>query len=641
LSESHLRLLRAPVGQTEIAARPLLRSGDLLEFVPGLVATQHSGSGKANQYFLRGFNLDHGTDFATFVDGMPVNMRTHGHGQGYTDINFLIPETVGELRYRKGPYYADVGDFSSAGSVRFDLADTLPRGVVEVTAGSFGFGRAVVADSAHLAGGDLLYAAEAQVFDGPWDDIDEDLEKLNLLMRYSAPLGAGRAHVTTMLYDNGWNSHDQVPQRAVDAGLISPYGSLDTTVGGESSRYSLSGGWTGPVLGGDLDASAYAIASELDLFSNFTYFLDDPENGDQFEQTDERSLYGFQLSQTWDIGRARWRVGADGRYDDIDRVALLRTRARERLSAVRDDAVEEGSLGVFVSNEFRFSDRLRTYLGVRYDAYDFAVASRTLAENSGEESDSTPSLKASVVYRPIDPVELYASYGQGFHSNDARGTTIVTDPVSGEPADPVDPLVDSEGAELGARVYFSDRLQATAALWALQLDSELLFVGDAGNTEASRPSERNGFEAGLYYFGGDRFDADLEVSYTDSQFTDDDPAGREIPGAIPLVISAGVTYRTSNDYLATARVRYFSPYPLIEDDSVESDGSTIVNLRAGKTWNRVGLFIDVLNALDSDDHDIDYFYASRLPGEPDEGVEDNHFNVFQKRSLRATLRYSF
>ena len=520
------------VGQAELAARPLLRSGDLLEFVPGLVATQHSGSGKANQYFLRGFNLDHGTDFATSVDAMPVNMRTHGHGQGWTDLNFLIPQTVEELSYRKGTYYADVGDFSSSGSARFRVADDVAEGIAELTVGEYGYRRGVLVDSVESGGGDLLYAVELQSFDGPWDDIDEDVEKINLTLRHSKEMGGGRAHLMVMAYDNAWNSQDQIPQRAVNSGLISPFGSIDPSVGGEASRYSVSGGWNGAAFGGELRAELYAIDAYLDLFSNFTYLLGDAVNGDQFEQVDDRRVYGFELSQQWQSGRSRWRVGADGRFDDIDSVGLFRTRQRERVSTVREDGVEEDSVGLHVANEFRFNDRLRTYVGLRYDAFDFDVEARSLPENSGEADDAATSLKASVIYQPLDAMELYASYGQGFHSNDARGTTIRLDPSSGGPVDRVDPLVSSDGAELGARLHFSDRLQATVAAWTLRLDSELLFVGDAGNTEAGRPSRRDGVELGLYWFGSENLSAEIEASYTDSKFRDEDPVGDEIPGSV-------------------------------------------------------------------------------------------------------------
>ena len=633
------------IGQADIADRPLLRTGDLLEFVPGLVATQHSGSGKANQYFLRGFNLDHGTDFSTFVDGMPVNMRTHGHGHGWTDLNFLIPEVVEELTYRKGTYYADVGDFSSAGTARFHIADELVRGQAGLGLGEDGYARVVVVDSIAVGSGDLLYAGELQTYDGPWRDINEDVSKGSGLLRYSAPMGSGRAHVMVMGYTNEWNSPDQIPQRAVSGtgnspGLISEFGSLDTTVGGESSRYSLSGGWTGSAFGGEFSADAYAIDSSLNLWSNFTYFLDDPDNGDQFQQVDERKLYGFNASQQWDRGRSRWRVGAEGRFDDIDHVALLRTNARQRVNTVRDDVVQEASIGVFVANEFRFNDQWRSYVGMRRDEYDFDVDS-SLPINSGSARAGQTSYKASLAYMASDTLELYASAGTGFHSNDARGTTIRVDPVSLEPVGRVDPLVESTGAEIGSRLYFSDRLQATLALWTLRLDSELLFVGDAGTTEPTRPSQRDGVEAGLYWFGSETYTANLEASYTRSRFRDDDPVGNEIPGSIPLVVSAGITGRYARGWLASAQLKHFGKYPLIEDDSVESDGSTIVNLRIGREWSRYGLHLDVLNMFDSDDHDIDYFYASRLPGEPAEGVEDIHFHVFPPRSVRVSLQYRF
>lgn len=627
------------VGRQEIESRPLLRAGDLLEFVPGLVATQHSGSGKANQYFLRGFNLDHGTDFATFVDAMPVNMRTHGHGQGWTDLNFLIPETVDQIRYRKGTYYADVGDFSSAGSARFELAEKLPRGFAEVTAGSFGHRRGVVVDTVETGGGDLLYGGEVQTLDGPWDDISEDVRKKNALLRFSKDAGNGRAHLTLMAYSNRWNSPDQIPERAVRQGLISGLGSIDRTVGGKSSRYSLSGGWTGSAMGGRFNVEAYAIDSALDLYSNFTYLLEDPVNGDQFRQVDERRLYGFELSQQWRTGRSRWRVGADGRHDDIDRVGLFRTRERRPVGTVREDAVKESSFGLFASNEFTFSDSLRTYAGVRYDHFRFDVDAKSLPANAGEASDSKVSLKGSVIYQPSKAVEIYVSAGQGYHSNDARGTTIRIDPVSGQPADRVDPLVSSLGGELGARLFVADKLQTTLSLWTLRLDSELLFVGDAGNTEASRPSRRDGVELGLYYFANKHLSGEVELSYTKSRFRDRDPAGNRIPGSIPLVISGGVSASAGNGWLATGRLRYFGKYPLIEDRSVRSAGSLLVNMRGGREWGRFGAFIDVLNLFDSKDHDVDYFYASRLAGEAD-GIEDIHYHVFQPRSVRASLRYS-
>ncbi|TLM79232.1 TonB-dependent receptor [Microbulbifer harenosus] len=628
------------VGPAEIGAWPLIRTGDLMEFVPGMVATQHSGSGKANQYFLRGFNLDHGTDFATFVDGMPVNLRTHGHGQGYTDLNFVIPETVARLRYRKGPYYADVGDFSSAGSASFMLAEKLATGLAELSFGEHGYRRGVAADSVEAGSGDLLLAAEWQAYDGPWSDIREDVGKVNLLGKLSGDLVGGHAHLTLMGYDNAWNSPDQIPARAVAQGAIDAYGSLDTSLGGDTRRYSLSGGWNGAFFRGELAASAYAVDYDFNLWSNFTYGLEHPDTGDQFRQRDARRIYGFDVTQQWQREATRWQLGLQGRRDDIERVGLYHTADRERLGVVREDAVAEDSLGLFAVNQIQWSDTLRSYLGLRYDRYAFDV-NAGLTINSGRRSDGKTSLKASLAWQPWPVSEFYLSYGQGLHSNDARGTVIKVDPLSGEAVDPVDPLVESRGAELGSRLFITDQLHATLALWQLDLDSELLFVGDAGNTEASRPSERKGVEAGIYWFASERVSGELEVSYTDAAFADDDPAGGKIPGAIPLVASAALNYRGDGGWFAALHLRHFGAYPLIEDGAVESAGSSLVNLRLGREILRWRLQLDLLNALDSDDHDVDYFYASRLPGESADGVEDTHFHIFEPRTLRASLRYRF
>lgn len=624
----------------DMERRPMLRPGDLVEYVPGVAATQHSGSGKANQYFLRGFNLDHGTDFSQFVDGMPINLRTHGHGQGYTDLNFIIPEMVDGLRYRKGPYYADVGDFSSAGTLSFRLADDLKEGFSQFEAGSFGYGRVVVGDSAKVSDAVLTWGVEAQTYDGSWKDVDEDVGKKNAMLRVSRSIGTGHGYVMALGYDNRWNSPDQIPERAVRSGLIDRLGSLDTTLGGRSSRYSLSAGWFGDLFGGDTVATAYWIDYDMSLWSNFTYFLDDPTGGDQFKQFDERQVMGFNLASTWDLEAWKFSAGLEGRRDDIARVGLSRTQDRRFVSAVRDDSVDERSLGVWAQGEWKPVDALRLNLGARYDDYDFEVDALQ-PENSGQAGDGIGSLKAGAAWKVDEGVELYANWGQGFHSNDARGTTIALDPVSGDPADPVTPLVRSTGSELGLRWFVPDRWQMTLAVWQLELDSELLFVGDAGNTEASRPSERHGVELGWSVFAGERSQLALEASYTRARFADRDPAGRDIPGAVPLVLSAEWIADWSNGWYSSVRARHLSRYPLIEDDSVSSDGSTLVNAAIGKRWGRWSVELDLLNALDSKDHDIDYFYASRLPGEPADGVEDVHYHVFEPRSLRLRLTRRF
>lgn len=638
------------VGQQEIALRPLLRTGEVLELVPGMVVTQHSGTGKANQYFLRGFNLDHGTDFNTSIDGMPVNMRTHGHGQGYSDLNYLIPEMVAQLAYKKGAYYADIGDFSGAGSAQISTSNRLDKGLVEVTIGENAYYRLLAMDSVVHAGGVTSFAFEANRYDGPWSDIEEDLNKVNLLLKHSVALDDGQLSVAFMAYDNSWNSADQIPSRAVEQGIIDELGSIDDSLGGESSRYSVNVNWEQ----GSWQASAYIIDYDLSLWSNFTYFLDDEINGDQFEQVDDRKLYGGQFSylaesQLGGRGMSN-KFGADFRIDDIKEVGLYHTQERQRIGAIRSDRVEESSVGIYWENRITWSDQLRSVIGARYDVYDFDVSDQTgintngvdLSANSGTSDDQISSLKGSLIYTLNDEWEGYISAGQGFHSNDARGTTIRVSPTDGSQVNAVDPLVRSLGYEFGVRGFISDRVNTSVSLWTLELDSELLFVGDAGNTEASRGSKRSGLELTAYYQITELLSLDFEYAYTDAEFTDSAPEGDEIPGAIENVFQAGLSADFGSGWFGSLRLRHFGERPLIEDGSVTSDASTIWNLRAGYRVANWVIKADVLNLTDSDDHDIDYFYASRLAGEPS-GVEtdDIHYHVIEPRTVRLSVGLSF
>ncbi|MCP8898448.1 TonB-dependent receptor [Gilvimarinus xylanilyticus] len=635
------------VSQADIEVRAMLRVGEILELVPGMVVTQHSGTGKANQYFLRGFNLDHGTDFSTAYDGMPVNMRTHGHGQGYTDINFIIPEVVGTLYYQKGPYYADVGDFSGAGAANIKSLRKRNQGMVQLTAGEDQYQRLLATDSVNTGATDVLWALEYTAYEGPWSDIDEDLDKINAQLKGTTDLSNGTFRWGVMAYDNQWNSADQIPARAVAQGIIDELGSIDTTTGGESHRYSVNLGFENE----QWLVEAYAIDYGMNLWSNFTYFLDDPERGDQFEQVDDRQIFGGQVRYTinsrWAGKTVQNRFGLQTRFDDIGEVGLYTTERRVHDGVVRADAVDELSLAAYWDNTIEWSERFKTVLGLRYDQFEFEVndkvgvntAGVNLSQNSGDASDGIASVKASGIFTLTDHWETYLSAGSGYHSNDARGTTIVIDPNNGAAVDSVDPLVRSLGGEWGVRGHLGHNFNVSAALWYLTLDSELLFVGDAGNTEPSDESERRGFELTGYYRLNDSWTLDLEYAYTDAEFTHEQP-GREIPGAVKDVVQFGVSGNFSNGLFGSARLRYFGPRPLVETDEVESSSSTLVNLKAGYHFEPFTLSLDVLNLLDSDDHDIDYYYESQLAGET-EPVEDVHYHPLEPRTLRVSLEMAF
>jgi outer membrane receptor protein involved in Fe transport len=624
--------------------RPVLRPAEILEFIPGVVVTQHSGDGKANQYFLRGFNLDHGTDFATWVEGMPVNMPTHAHGQGYSDLNFVIPELVRRIDYRKGPYFASEGDFSSAGAAHLVLQDSLVSDVAQLTLGENGYKRAVLALSPEAPHARMLFALEMGENDGPWDN-PEALRKWSGIARYSRGTPTNGFSVTAMGYESHWNATDQVPKRAVEDGTLPRFGAVDPTDGGDTARYSLSFEGRSGDAHGLWEASAYAISSRIDLFSDFTYFLDHPLTGDQFEQAEHRTTVGGSLARRWasqwmglDVIQA---LGLQLRRDHLDPVGLYDTQARTRIATTSEDRVTEASASLYYEAGIQVNDWLRTLAGVRYDRYRFDVASDNPA-NSGATSSGIGSPKLSAVLRPWERAEIFLNWGEGFHSNDARGVTETVDPSTGASVQRVTPLVRSKGGELGFRAEPLPGWQSSLALWQLDLDSELVFAGDSGSTEASRPSRRRGIEWSNHYAAAEHWLVDLDLAFNKARFTDDGTAGRYIPGSLERAASFGVSAVNLGPWSGNLQLRYFGPRALIEDDSVRSQSTTLVNgrvaYRIDNTWR---VMLDGFNLLDRAASDIDYYYASRLPGEPAQGVNDIHFHPTEPRTFRLTVQAKF
>jgi outer membrane receptor protein involved in Fe transport len=627
-----------------IANRPALRAGELLEFVPGVIVTQHSGDGKANQYFLRGFNLDHGTDFATFVDGVPVNMRTHAHGQGYSDLNFLIPELVDRIHYKKGPYYADEGDFASAGAAHLTLANKLKQNTASVTIGRNQYERAVLTGSAPLGAGNLVYGVELGHNNGPWTN-PEAFHKSVGVLRYSQGGSDDQFSVTGMSYKGGWYASNQIPLRLVQSGALDPYGAVDASDGGVTSRYSVSA--TLRKRGADtlLQANAYLLQSSLNLYNDFTYFLDNPEEGDQSRQTEKRRMSGFDVAQTW---YGKWgglevnnKLGVQGRYDALSPLALYSTVNQQITHTITDQTVKEANASVYLENTVQWQEWLRTVAGLRHDRYRFDVNSN-IAANSGRVSAGMTSPKLSVVLGPWAKTEFFINYGEGFHSNDARGTTVHLTPKELEPVDPVTPLVKTRGAELGMRSELVPGLQSSMALWKLRSGSELVFSGDAGDTSASRGSYRSGIEWNNHYIARSWLLFDLDLAYSRAHYTEHDVVGDYIPGAIGKVASFGATISDIGPWSGAFQMRYFGPRPLVEDNSERSATTAIAYARIGyKVDRRWSVTLDGFNLFDRKASDVDYYYASRLKGEPADGVSDIHYHPVEPRTFRLTVRATF
>ncbi len=631
------------ISQVDIYKRPVQRPGDILEAVPGLIVTQHSGSGKSNQLYLRGFNLDHGTDFATWIDGMPVNMRSHGHGQGYTDINFLMPEIIEEMSFVKGPYHSEIGDFSSAGGVHIQTIDQLDKKSIKIGLGENGFNRILAMGSKKIESEVITGALELQGYDGPWIDITEDVNKVNGFFKFARNNELGKRSITAMIYDNEWNSADQIPSRAISEGIIDDFGSLDKTLGGSTRRMSVSSEYSHDHKTNKVVWRSYIIGYELDLWSNFTYLLDDPVGGDQFKQRDKRTIFGGSYENLW-VGNTEsfteHRFGVDFRHDAIDEVGLYRSREREIMGPIREDQVDESSISSFYEMSFDLRSSWRAVLGIRADAFKFKVNSKDY-NLTDDDSDFILSPKASIAYAFSDNNEMYFSYGNGFHSNDARGVITFRDPITEEKLSPADPLVKSTGFEWGIKALINEQLNTSLAVWSLELDSELLFVGDAGNTEANRPSKRWGIEFNNLWSINEIWSLEADFAYSNAKFNDDDLENRSVPGSLKNVASGILSAEYPSGFFASFSFRYFGEVPLIEDRSIKSEGSTYANLALGWLMDDWQVQLDILNIFDSNDHDIDYFYASRLAGEPANGYEDIHYHIFEPRQIRFYLSKEF
>ena len=626
-------------GAAQLADRPILRSGEILETVPGVIITQHAGGGKANQYFLRGFNLDHGTDFAVFLDGMPLNLPSHAHGEGYADMNTVIPELVERVDYEKGPYYADVGNYGSAGAAHVVFFQTLPQDFAMVEGGMYGYGRGVFGVSQPLGAGTLLYGGEVSHDDGPWTHPD-NYWKLNGLVTYSQGEATTGFSVTARGYHGGWNSTDQIP---TSFGARCFFCAINPTDGGESDRYSLQAEWHHRDDQSETKLMAYGFYYYLDLFSDFTYFLTDPTRGDQFEQQDRRWVTGLDMTHTifskWFGRDVENTFGLQVRNDWINN-GLYQTENRVRVDKVDSatgtilpatteaDAFTDTQVGFYVENRIPWADKLRSVAAVRGDVEYFDVTCLNNPVNSGTAFSFLPSPKLSLIFGPWADTEVYVQGGYGFHSNDGRGATQTVQPVSadnpypGTPVGKIPSLIQTKGAELGVRTLALPHLQSTLSLWYLHSESELQQDGDTGSTVASKePSNRYGIEWANYYTPLPHLSLDFDAAYSLARFTAVDavdaapgsPGGTRVPEAVGLVISSGITLHDWHGFSSSLRLRYFGPRDLTSDGIYRSAETIMVNAQASyqitKTWS---LKVEVLNLLNRHDHDIDYAYELRV-----------------------------
>lgn len=614
------------VAGSDLLVRPLLRTAELLEAVPGLIAAQHSGTGKANQYFLRGFNLDHGSDFTVYIDDVQMNFRTHGHGHGYLDLNGLIPEIIDREDYRKGPYRADGGDFALAGAAYMTSKDAYDRPWVAGEYGARGHRRAAAGGSTtDGAGGRFTLVGEFKSYDGPWQQ-PEHLGHYAAFAKYERATTLGLLEATAQGYRGTWRPTEQIPERIIGSAVCPDvFCSPDPTATGETTRLILNA----KLSGERWKANAYGQFYDWNMFSNPTYANADGTSA-QIHQFDRRWVLGLKAEKTWAVSETlAMRLGTENRHDDIDKVGVTQTSGRAFVQSFGLYRVRETSVAAFAEATWEPVEKLRLIGGLRGDAYFADVSARdapAAALGEGNADDAILSPKISLAYALTDSVELYANWGRGFHSNDVRGAVAAT---------PVPLLVKGTGKEAGARLQLGD-LTFTATYWRLSVGSELRFVGDSNAVEPTGSSRRRGYE--LVAFWKPLPWLALDGSYTASHARYRN--GDHIPNAFESALAAGIS-AVSDKWEGSLRVRRLGPSPLIEDNSVRDSGSTVVNMRAARKFANFEFYGDVLNVFDSRDKDITYFYESYIPAFDPAPVEGRLSRAVEPRTVRVGATYRF
>lgn len=626
----------------EYLLQPQGRPAQVLRLIPGFVAVEHSGgAGKADQYFLRGFDADHGTDVAFFADGMPINLRTHAHGQGYTDLNFIIPETIEGLDVSKGAYLPEYGDFATAGAVNFRTRDIVKEGVVQGAGGLFDTQRHLLMLSPTKDRVRTLFAAEGYYTNGPFQN-DNRYFRTNLLAKVTTNLtGRDELSLKATFHKAQWNASGEIPLRVVQDGTLDRFGVIDPTEGGKTLRSTaLLNYHYDTTSGGQFFANAYGQYYRLDLFTNFTYFLNDPVNGDGIQQSDLRIMYGGDLGykQRGDVLGlpSIGTIGFQTRVDDIH-ARLGTQRMRTPTGLTTDSDIFEASYAPFVKAEVQPASWMRLSGGLRAETFTFDVRNRCSTcgqQPAGQKTSGIILPKMNLILGPWANTEFFVNYGEGYHSNDARSAVL---PGSA-------PLARAKSYEVGLRSkpWGPDGLEVIATLWRLDLKSELLFVGDEGTTEIRGATRREGVEVaargqvwGPLYVNG-------SVTWTKAEFRN----GDTIPLAPEFTAYGAVLLRWPEGLTSQLQATYLGVRPLTEDRSIKApswidfDVTERYQLPIKLPYGRMEAFLFIQNLLNTHWEQATFAFASQLRTEP-APVTGIHFVPGNPRTFLMGLAWYF
>lgn len=627
------------ISSIDLKVTPVNSSQDVLRRVPGLFIGQHAGGGKAEQIFLRGFDIDHGTDISITVDGMPVNMVSHAHGQGYSDLHFLIPETIQNIDFGKGPYYANEGNFTTAGYVNFKTLDRLEKSSVGLEFGQFNTFRMVgLFDLLGQQEKNNAYVASEYISsDGPFDS-PQNFQRINLMGKYSTNLNNGnRLSFLVSRFQSSWNASGQIPQRLVDNGTISRFGAVDDTEGGNTSRTNVAISHTKLIDKGlFLKSNAYFTQYDFELFSNFTFFLEDRENGDQIRQFEDRKVYGLNSTLYQNLGLPGFdlemQYGIGFRFDDVNDNELARTANRKTtLEQLALGNVEETNFHGFINAELDFDEWLIN-AGLRLDVFEFDyvdLLSTTYSNRTSNEAIVTP--KLNIIYNPSAQLQFFLKSGIGFHSNDTR--VVVTNSAENI-------LPAAYGADLGLVWKPAPRLWVSPALWYLFLEQEFVYVGDAAIVEPSGKTQRQGVELSIRYQLNKYLFLDADLNYTNARATEEEEGSDRIPLAPELTSVGGLSFRHPSGLNAGLRYRYIRDRPANEDNSIIAEGYFITDFNINYTFSNVTVGINIENLFDQDWNEAQFATESQLLNEVN-SVEELHFTPGTPFYIEGQVRYSF
>ena len=667
------------VRQIDLLIRPRRSAQDLLQLAPGVFIAQHGGGGKAEQIFIRGFDCDHGTDVALFADGIPVNMVTHGHGQGYADMHFMIPEIVDELNVYKGPYFARYGNFSTGGALTFTTKDHVEQNLVRLEGGEFNTRKltTVLQIPTGNISRNAYFAGEFYGTDGPFES-PQDFQRFNLLGKFHMHLSEeSKLSLTLDAFSCGWNQSGQIPERAVKDGTITRFGAIDDLEGGTTSRQNLNLKYTmGEGSEDEFIIQGYGSHYNFKLFSNFTFFLNDSLFGDMIEQIDTRTIVGMNTFYRFQrfLGHilSSSTVGGGFRNDDIE-LALLKSPERVRFYPITDSDVFERNFFMWIEQEFVFNPRWRLQLGLRGDYFTFNVNNKL--ENVDNPENEVPNVsgyyqqsmlnpKANLVFSPIPSTDLFVNFGSGFHSNDARDVVTAQRMKEiehslqrrGFTPGQIDSVFEANyfdldkkdiktlpralGAEIGLRSHLSESFILGMAGWYLHLEEELVFVGDEGTTEISGETQRIGVDLEARYQLNNWLWLDADVNLSRGEYVNEPEGANEIPLAPRVTSTGGLTAFHPSGWDGTIRYRHVGDRPANEFNTVTAYGFTILNVSLGYRFGSFRVFANLENILDEEWNEAQFDTESRLFNEA-ASVSELHFTPGNPRNFRLGIGYRF